>query len=182
MARRRTYRRRRMVRRRITRRIPKSVVRTTAFPIPVRGQPRPVLGPSTAWHKRVCQFSFANTGTSEVINNFTWANLLSSWVGLSAIPTGVAGLKIRWIKLYNVTLGKKMTADFLLSSMLVDNSQPNLSIQDYGTANSLASVGMKIPYLQQNIQAAPVTTAALVAASVPPQSEVLCVFGFSFRM
>jgi hypothetical protein len=75
-----------------------------------------------------------------------------------------------------------MTADFLLSSMLVDNSQPNLSIQDYGTANSLASIGMKIPYLQQNIQAAPVTSSALVAATVPAQSEVLCVFGFSFRM
>jgi len=75
-----------------------------------------------------------------------------------------------------------MTADFLLSSMLVDNSQPNLALQDYGTATSLASIGMKIPYLQQNIQAAPVTSASLVAASVPANSEVLCVFGFSFRM
>lgn len=166
----------------MSRRIPKSVVRTTAFPIPVRGQPRPVLGPRNAWHKRVCQFSFANTATTDGNHSFTWANLLSAWVGLTDTPTGVSGLKIRWIKLYNVTIGKKMTAEFALSSMLVDGSQPTLSLQDYGTANSLASVGMKIPYLQQNIIATPVPTQDLVTANIPAQSEVLCVFGFSFRM
>lgn len=75
-----------------------------------------------------------------------------------------------------------MTAEFQLSSFMIDNSQPNLTLQDYGTATSLASVGMKVPYQLQNIIASPTTTQVLVVGNIQPQAEVLCVFGFSFRM
>lgn len=75
-----------------------------------------------------------------------------------------------------------MTAEFQTSAFMADNSQPTLVLQDYGTASSLASVGMKVPYQLQNIIAAPTSGGVLVIANVQPGAEVLCVFGFSFRM
>lgn len=182
MRRRRTYRRRRPVRAR--RRLPLSVVRTTAYRIPVRGQPRPVLGPLNAWHKRVVQFSISNTGTSIIAADFLWQNLFSAWGGTPTFNPNLA-VKVRWSKVYNTTLGQSLTTSFILKNMTTDPDEPDLNLQDYGNGASLASTGMKIPYQKQNIyQGFTSATLALplITAQVQPNATILFVVGFSFRM